>query len=304
MRINPLILYYIVLFYFSCNLIMIPSENRIKLMPRETDVPGWRLKAPPQEFTSAKIHEYLKERTDLYQKYGFQKLYTALYNFINDSNRVNRVEIYKMNSSLNAFGIMSIERGFNYKDSPILNNSFITDNSISFSKGKYYIKIITSNYYENAIKYITTFAEIVSDNLKNGDRRLPNYITLFADNNYDFNVVYYIDGIKELLELKNLFLREKIISKEKRIIFFTKRDSYYTSMKEFSNLLKNNDDPFILSNAGELQVAFKKRKNNKLIFTSVYKEWIFGIIKTKSLLEGKTMINQLHKELVDYCNNE
>ncbi len=286
---------------FSCSIFKISSENDLEILPRETEVPGWKIELPPKRYTRSDINEYLKGTTTQYEKYDFRELIVAGYISVDNSSMKISAEIYRMSSPLNAFGILSYERGFNHKDAKICGNSYSTPKGFFARKGAYYIRIIANKEYENALDDFTVFAQLICNNIKIEKEVMPDYLSLFGNNGLK-DLVYRIDEYPAFPELRNFFVRRTKISGKKRSIFFAKRDSRYDSFQEFSNLLKDKDNPFILSSTEEMQIAFQEKGNRGFTFISVYSEWIFGIISANSMTEGKKIINFLYEDLLEFLN--
>ncbi len=288
--------------FLSCNIFQTSSDVNAGLLPNEFDVPGWRIVLSIKGYTEIDIHEYLKKDSNLYEKYGIKELRVAKYRRVDDYTRDITAEIYRMNSTLNAFGIFSFERVFEHNNLEICGNAYSKPGGIFTRKGSYYIKVEANREYEGAIDDLVIFTQLICDNIRAEENGLPEYITLFGDNTLN-NLVYGIDGHPEFPQLKNFFIKKIDIIGEKRFIFFLKRDSSYETLTEFSNILKDKKNPFVLSSAEELQIAFQKKGKRDFLFISVYKEWFFGVISATSMLEGKKIVNQLYNELLEFEGN-
>jgi len=298
-RIYIVIIFFIIL-NLSCFNLKKSSDNSLNFFPRESDIPGWRAKNSPQLFRGGDIRKYLKDSGDHYQRYNVEELSVAEYNSISDPSRIISLAILKMSSSLNAFGIFSLERGFDYKDACISEDSYLTSNGLFFRKGRYYIKIEIRGGYADVSKDFRMFSGAINDKVLKGRGVIPDYLSLFSDKGSRSRVVYYIEDYPLLPSIKNIFVRKKDISGDDRFIFFGRRNSYFDSMRDFSAQLKIKENPFILSNAGKLRIAFNKIADNEYIFISVYKKWVFGVISANSMIEGKKIVTLLYKDLLDY----
>jgi hypothetical protein len=291
------ILFLILVFnFFSCTLFQ-TTENTDALLPSETETPGWKLDGPVKEFTNNNLREYIKEpELTLLNTYGFKELYTAKYKNISRRNNEITAEIFTMDSPLNAFGILSMERVENSKEENLSDYSYSTPVALFFVKDNYYIKIKSGSEYMNSIEDLRIFSKIILDKIKDANP-LPRYLSLFEKKDNKDSLIYWIGGHPKLQILREVFTRKTDIFEKNKTVLFTKRDSSYISMGEFSNLLKNKQ--FILSNAGDSQTAFLKLNDNDYIFISVFKEWIFGI-NSESMAEGEKSINFLFNDLKDY----
>ncbi|MDY6934259.1 MAG: DUF6599 family protein [Spirochaetota bacterium] len=303
-NLTKILILFSIISFLSCRNI-IHSVNNIQLLPRESDVPGWRLNSAPKEYTVDNVHRYLHNKGRIFKKYGFRSVSVAKYHSINDQSRLTTVEIYKMDSTLNAFGIMGIERGFNHIEDSVFENSYTKGAGFYFRKGIYYIRIEASKTTDSFTiqRDNIIFAQVVHENIKNPNEPLQDYVALFGDNKRVSDVVYYIDGHPQLPEIDNLFVRGKRISGRIKHIIYSKRDSCYESLKYISSLVQEMEPPFVLSNAEEFQIAFNRSENNNYIFIAVYKEWIFGIINADTKFEGKKIVHRLYTELIEFLKS-
>jgi hypothetical protein len=297
------ILYILFVFnFFSCGLFQTSDKSDV-LLPRETEIPGWRLEGSINEFTTDNLPEYLKEPDkNLLNTYGFKELYSAKYKKISKENKEITVEIFTMDSPLNAFGILSIEKIQDSKDENICENSYSTSLALISRKENHYIKIKSGSEYPDSNSDLEIFLKIICDKIKNSNP-LPRYLTLFEKKDMEKSLVYRVEGYPKFQILKQVFTRKTDIFGKNKTVFFGKRESGYISMGEFSNLLKDKEKRFILSSAGDSRTAFLKLNDNDFIYISVYKEWIFGIMDAESMVEGEKTINYLYNDLKEFIKD-
>lgn len=281
----------------SCTLFQ-TSDTTDVLLPDESETPGWRVDGFIEKTTAENLHEYVKEsEKSLILAYGFKELSSAKYKNISSRNNEIIVEIFTMNSPLNAFGIFSMERiddSDDFKDENLCENSYsisdIDSKAFFLRKKNYYIKV------RGSTDAVGDFAGIICNKIK-GSNPLPGHQSLFENKDNRNSLKYRIDGHSRLPVLKKIFTRKIEIFGQNKTIFFTKRDSRYITMGEFSSLLKDKEKRFILCSAEDSQTAFLKRSDKDFIFISVFKEWIFGIMDAESMAQGEKTINYLYNDL-------
>ena len=284
----------------SCATFQIHSDKTEDLLPRETEIPGWRIDISPKNYSVKYLQGYIKnpEENRLFNLYGIEELSVAKYKNISTPSKQITIEIFKMNSVINAFGILSIEKDEEYKETKMCDDSY-TNNEVTLArKSNYYIKIKSIDYPESLADQ-ELFCKLICDKMKNTSDALPAYLSLFEKKDGRSHLRYLIEGYPKLPELQNIFSRKIELTGKTRTIFFAKRDTSYLSLGELSNLLKNKERQFIMSGAGDLQIAFYKIKEKEFIFVSVFKEWIIGIFDAESISEGERTINILHNDLKD-----
>jgi hypothetical protein len=272
------------------------SDITEELFPRDTEVPGWRTVDQSLEFNADNLHEYIKEngKAALFKTYNLKELFVVKYKNISNPNNEITIEIFFMNTRLNAFGIYSMERPENSTEESLCSSTYLSGRTIFSQKGNYYLKINTNLESTEDIKI---FSKIICDKIKDNNP-LPRYLLLFEKYENRKSLVYWIDTYSEFPLLKDIFSRKVKMNGKEKTVFFAKRDSAHISAGEFSNLIKNKK--LILSNAGDSQTAFLKFNDNTFIFISLYKEWIFGIMDAESMTDGEKNINFLNNDLREF----
>jgi hypothetical protein len=103
-----------------------------------------------RQYTRENLYEYINGHAEYFLALGFEKLAVADYSSKsseqNDSEFV--VDIYDMGKSKNAFGILMDESGENATPVEVGFRGFLTQKTLNFIKGQYYIKI--SAFHDNA----------------------------------------------------------------------------------------------------------------------------------------------------------
>jgi hypothetical protein len=284
--------------FLSCAMFQTDTEKTEDLLPREIELPGWKIIAGPDVFNSNNIHEYIKAQEELhiFEVSGFQELSIAQYSSLSNPDRAINIEIFRMDSSLNAFGIFSTQRIDGAVNKNACDDSYSAGQNYYARKSNYYIKIKPLNNYAGAGSDIKLFLETVCNKIKNGEN-LPGYLPIFGDKDDRTTLSYWIEGYPKLTKIKSVFSQKVEIEGKIKTIFFAKRSSEYNSLSEFSGLLNDKNNQFILSSAGEIQIAFSRTSENEYIFISVYKEWIFGIADISALSEGEKAINYMYLKL-------
>lgn len=288
----------------SCAIFQINSDKTENLLPSETESPGWLMDTSPKNYTAKNLQKYNNnaEETLLLNLYGLKELSTVRYKNISIPSNQITVEIYKMSSAVNAFGILSVTKNEDYEEIKICEDSYVNDALTLARKENYYIRI-KSTGYPGSVKDRESFCRQICDKIIKAGNALPAYSTLFGKANERSRLRYVIEGYQNLPELKKIFIRKIEISGKINTIFFTKRGTSHAALGELSNLLKNKERQCIMSEAGDLQTAFFKINDQEFIFVSVFKEWIIGILDAETIAEGERTINILHNDLKDFIQS-
>ena len=284
---------------FASCMMFHPDSIRIEyLPPRETDVPGWKLLSHPATYNKDNLDNYIKDsgHLKLYEIYGFKELSIAKYTSYSDPGKEILTEVFSMDSHLDAFGILSMERPADIKKADVCHESYSTDIGIFAINGNYYIRVKATAPFKDMHDDIKKFLSQICGKIEDPDNSLPPYCSLFGKDAV-LNLTYNIEGDARIRSLKKIFIKKIQFSGSEKTVFFIKRKSGYESVNEFSNILKDRENPFILSSAEKLQAAFRRLSDDEIIFVALYNEWIFGVMDADSMKQGEKIINYMYNIL-------
>lgn len=128
----------IVLLIFSgTNRLNAQDIKPFEILPQEID--GWEIGQDDRTYDSETLYDYIDGGAELFLSYGFQKVYSRLYSQPDQPDIF--VDIFEMNSSVDAFGVFSQSREkdeYNFGQ-----GSQQSKGSITFWNDKYYVSIIS-----------------------------------------------------------------------------------------------------------------------------------------------------------------
>jgi len=166
-------------FYFLFNVMLFFTQ--VFLSTAQDVLPemdGWKKSEQVQIYKPATLYEYINGAAELYLSYNFQELQVGEYQ--NEKNASIIVEVYRHQTTNDAFGIYSQERptegqflnigAQGYLDPPILN----------FLRKNIYVKISSYDIAENAEAILKSYAEKLAANL-GGKSSLPIILQCFPE---------------------------------------------------------------------------------------------------------------------------
>ncbi|MGQ9673954.1 MAG: DUF6599 family protein [Candidatus Aminicenantales bacterium] len=164
---------FVVMGFFSLVSTGQPSSLR-SLLP---EVQGWQLAEQPQLYQPENLFEYIDGAAESYLSYDFQELLVAQYQR-KDRPASLTVEIYRLASAKNAFGIYSAER---YPESRFLDvgtQGYIEDGALNFVLADKYIKLLSFDGGEEEEAILQLFARKIE--AAGGERgALPSVLRYF-----------------------------------------------------------------------------------------------------------------------------
>ena len=150
----------------------IPSSSLVtSYLPQKNDT--YQRIGQIRQYTRENLYEYINGHAEYFLALGFVKLAVADYS--SESSEQNNsefvVDIYDMGKSKNAFGILMDESGENATPVEVGFRGFLTQKTLNFIKGQYYIKI--SAFHDNAP--LVKFAGGIEKKLGDLQNSLPQF---------------------------------------------------------------------------------------------------------------------------------
>ena len=128
-------------------------------------VPGWTLAPPPGEsvYTPDNLWDCIDGGAELFLSYGFVDLHIGEYT--DAAGTDVRVELYRLSSGTNAFGIYSQERNPGYQFIDIGTQGYVEEKVLNFLSGVYYVKMSSHRQGKTGIDAMEAIGRRVADAL-------------------------------------------------------------------------------------------------------------------------------------------
>lgn len=136
---------------------------------------GYKIKSDYPVYLPDNLWDFINGAADNYLANGFVDLHVAEYK---KGKAVIKAEVYRHSSNTLAFGIYSSERSPSFKFTNLGAQGYITDGSINFFKGNYYVKIRTYSKKEKVLQAEETLANRIAGLLQ-GEASMPDMLSLF-----------------------------------------------------------------------------------------------------------------------------
>jgi hypothetical protein len=278
----------------SCGLFQ-RATSLIDFLPRETEVPGW----VAVHRTTANGRKAIERISGDYALYDPRILASADYHHLSDESKTVRVELLEFESSLDSFGLFSLERGFDFPVRYADDNAYFSDKGCFFRLGDFYIKITGENLGEERDGIFEQYRAVLFQNLKNhaGGEPLPNEMFLFSDNRSTIDLAYYKKGIQAVPGSENLYIVQRNMRKRKYKIFYMKKSTLNETGRAFRSILRSADGSYILSKIGNYETALRLLENHEYQYISYYKHWIFGALDAENMEAGASIVLSLFNEI-------
>jgi hypothetical protein len=133
----------------------------------------WTIQGTQREFFPENLSRYINGQADMYIRYAFVKVGTAVYGSPEGADRNVTVDIYDMGSALGAFGIYAQMDSGDLKSAGVGAASYVLAPSLAFYKWRYFVMINASFRGAEAEAALTEMARLVDGELP-GDNSPPS----------------------------------------------------------------------------------------------------------------------------------
>ncbi|MFQ6070204.1 MAG: DUF6599 family protein [Candidatus Aminicenantales bacterium] len=170
---------------------------------------NWRREQKREYFQGEEVYDYLKKGAELYFDYGFRELYVSYYSARSAGKRKElTLEVFRMASPEDAFGIFSVMRKGNEKVSEQIDAlHWLSDNRVNILKGDFFINIKGSG---TRLEELEKFAMPIPGRVL-GETKFPPLLDLLPYENRIANSERYIKG-RFAAAAESILLRRKFWS--------------------------------------------------------------------------------------------
>lgn len=230
-----------------------------------------------RQYSKDNLYEYINGRAEFFISFGFVKLAVADYSSEDPEKSKSEfvVDIYDMGKIENSFGILMEESSKNSIPVEIGFRGFLTQRTLNFAKGAYYIKI--NAYRDNAP--LAKFAGELENLLGIQENSIPQFGKFPKDGIVNNSVKFIKENYHGLSFANNVFEQEYEINGESFKAFLIEG-----SNDETTNLLNQYFNFFKEDNIKYQTVQYKNRKYYKIFdpfegnwFLIPFKKDLFGV---------------------------
>jgi hypothetical protein len=136
-----------------------------KTIPAPGFSEGWALDGKIKIFSPEDLYKHINGEAELYLPYGFESLGAGLYVSKDNPDKAFAVDVYKMGSPIDAFGIYSRYRDPDAADAKIGNGSFINDSQLMFYQDRYFVQLSASGPVNPEQKVFIECAKAIIKNI-------------------------------------------------------------------------------------------------------------------------------------------
>jgi hypothetical protein len=140
-----------------------PKESLLQLMPRESDLKGWKLDGEPQTAEGIRLFELINGGAEEYVKEGFSRAVMATYRN-NEGKRIN-LDIYEMLSPESANSIQRKKTGDKGQKVSVGEEAAMEDYYLNFQKGAYQVTLSGYDTQRETLEWLLRMARLVAERI-------------------------------------------------------------------------------------------------------------------------------------------
>jgi len=144
------------------------SGSMLSLLPAGECAKGWVMDGKPSLFTQDTLFDHINGEAELYIPFGFDTLATARYVQKDAPGQEIVLDVCKMGSPLDAFGIWSNYRKAETPGCDVGADCVLSASQMLFYQDRYFVRVQSIGTHEPAQDVFTAFGRAVSQNLPAG----------------------------------------------------------------------------------------------------------------------------------------
>lgn len=179
---------FFLLFALTCGALS-AEENVPEYLPQDLEFREWMWSETPALYIGGGLFGYINGGAEIFHEYNFEELWLARYSDGGEGEIT--LEVYRMKTPEEAFGIFSVKRSGQEKNSPKISSiNWVTAAQINLAKGPFYVNITA---FDTPAGILEDFAGFVEAKIK-GESAIPPLLSLFPRSHQAPNSGRFIQG--------------------------------------------------------------------------------------------------------------
>jgi len=129
------------------------------VLPGHLEFGDWERREEPEHYKGEGLFGYIDGGSEIFLQYGFKELFLCRYTLKSEAGEKEIIlEVYRMESSADAFGIFSVKRSGDEKvSSRIKALNWVSETQINLVKGEYFINVVGFDCEEEELEEFAAF---------------------------------------------------------------------------------------------------------------------------------------------------
>lgn len=158
-------------------------------LPQDLEFGKWKRAETPERFIGGGLYGFINGGAEIFHEYNFEILWVARYSDGGEGEIT--LEVYRMKTPEEAFGIFSVKRsGQEKKSADIKSLNWVSETQINLVKGIFYVNITA---FDCPAGILEKFAGYVESKIK-GESSIPPELSIFPKDQQSPNSGRFIQG--------------------------------------------------------------------------------------------------------------
>ncbi len=288
------------LLHMSCIPAFAEDNPIIKVLPVPACAEAWNIEGKPDTYTRDNLFDRIDGEAEMYFPYGFEVLVSGRYVSKREPQIAVEVDVYKMGSLTDAFGIYASYRRVDDTEAMVGAEGIVSPAQLLFYQDRYFIRLQASGTLSIDRKVLLECAKSISIHLPAGKGR-PTELRAFM-----------IAGVKQKSEryiaqsvlgypfFKRGFMADAVTPKAQMQVFILAEDSAdaaQMTLRKYGGYLAQSEAKFQMISSDDCAWIESADPLYNNVFAEQCGRYVVGATKVKEASEAKQLIKQIMGKL-------
>ena len=279
------------------------ADDSIKnTLPKPGFDPDWVMKDRVTLYNNDTLFEHINGEADLYFPYGFDMLATATYVNKKDPEVWVVVDVYRMGSLLNAFGIYSNYRRADAAGAAIGAEGFVSTSQLMFYQDRYFVRIQVTGATSLEQELFVAFGRNVSQNLPpNTGRPIELGVLTGVPGVVTKSERYLAQSLLGYAFFRRGMIADAVMRGERVqvfVVFENSTDAARKAFDDYRSYLKAEGQETKVTGTNDLISMTAVDPLYRGVFVEQSGPYLIGAIRMKESSGGKPIVEQLRERLL------
>lgn len=257
----------------------LPSESPDDLrgaLPSGEAFADWAPAGSPATFTPADLFQLIDGGADLVIEYGFRRLLHAEYQKRSDPGIRLSIDLYDMGTPEGAFGIYGYERGERPSNETLGDEGIVLSSSLTFRKGRYYVKFETSDLTGTTIRSLRPAALQTASRLPGPAGRLEALDCFPPEGLVHGSARLLLHGALGIDTLGKTYLADYDLQGRKAVLFFCPLESEEAARRKLELLAGEMKDRWAVE-TGAASLSARHKESGERMYLRTRGPFVTGL---------------------------
>lgn len=271
-----------------------------QVLPSPSCGQDWNMEERPTLYNKETLFDRIDGEAELYFPYGFEFLASARYVNRSTPQLGVEVDVYKMGSLLDAFGMYANYRRVDDAAVAIGAEGFLSSSQLLFYQDRYFVKLQASGTTSLGQNVFLICARAVSQKLPRNTRRPKETDAFRIPSVVPQSERYIAKSLLGYAFFQRGLIADAVLEGERVQVFFVPEESRDAARKTFeklrSHLKTSGQDLEVTGNGDRISLTATDPLYKKMLVEQSDR-YVIGVVRIKGVSEAKQLLEQVKKRL-------